>query len=324
MSKPWTNQNAFQVLAYTEDGKILDAYGTTKPTDATAGYKSGALFRDVDSGVVYVNVATNDTSCDFDALGTTSGITLAGSLTVSGAQDIVMEANTAAALEFSDSTTKIIGIDTRNTIKNVNGVIISSPATTIASEGAAHENPSLKLANKTITYTGTTGTTSQLGGLLNVGVLTITDASAMTLTTASAVHINAVAAAGGMLTISNSRMISTSVSDAYLTNAGVWTDTACWGWGKDNVLDATADMIDDVLEKITPRSWTYKGDVHGDDRGRQRVGIAYDDLPEELRAPGQETGVAPGVLASFALAALKMLRDENRDLQARLARLEAA
>jgi hypothetical protein len=56
-----------------------------------------------------------------------------------------------------------------------------------------------------------------------------------------------------------------------------------------------------------------------DDRGRERVGVVYDDLPEELRAPGEERAVSPGILASFALAAIKMLRDENRALQDRLA-----
>ena len=55
--------------------------------------------------------------------------------------------------------------------------------------------------------------------------------------------------------------------------------------------------------------------------GRERVGIVYDDLPGELRAPGEERGVSPGILASFALAAIKMLTDKNRELEARLVAL---
>lgn len=141
----------------------------------------------------------------------------------------------------------------------------------------------------------------------------------MTLTTASAVHITALAAAGGMLTISNSRMISTSVSDCFLTNAGVWTDTACWAYGKNAIIDATADKIDSVLSRIVPKSWTYKEDVHGNDHGRERVGIVYDDLPEELRAPGCERGVSPGILASFALAALKRAYERIDRLEAKFA-----
>lgn len=266
-----------------------------------------------------------------------------GDIAYAAAGDIDVAANTAAALEVDDGTTKIVVVDTRNTVKDVNGVTISSPATTIASEAAAHLNPSLKLANKTITYTGTTGTTSQLGGMLNVGVLTITDASMMTLTTASAVHINAVAAAGGSLTITNSRMISTSVGDCYLTNAGVWTDTVCWESIKDNVVrgtDAAYSAVSRVMDAIVPATWKYKDSYEAtitddegkqrverlplDDRNRQRVGIVYDDLPEELRAMGEEKAVTSGILSSFSLAALKTLWEQNKDLTARLAKLEGA
>lgn len=244
-----------------------------------------------------------------------------------GAGDIDVIANTAAALEIDDGTTKVMAVDTRNTIADVSGITISSPATTIATAAAAHQNPSLKLANKTITYTGTATVTSQLGAMLNVGVLTLTDASAGTVSLASAVHINAVAAAGGSLTLTAARMISTSVTDCYLTNAGVWTDTACFKSGKKRIgkgLRKTKAAIDKVLDAIQPATWKYKADVHGDDQDRERVGILYDDLPQELRAPGQDTGVSAGVLSSFALAALKVLRADNRRLEARLAKLEAA
>jgi hypothetical protein len=176
-----------------------------------------------------------------------------------------------------------------------------------------------------------------LGGQLHVGALTITDASSMTLDVASSVHIVAMAAAGGMLTISASRMISTSVSDAYLTNAGVWTDTMCWSKMKNSLQrggETVRNAVEGIIEKLNPATWTYKDhfetvDPQEDgtlltrqlpfnDRGRNRVGIVYDDLPQELLAPGEENGVAPSILASFALAAIKTLWDENRNLKARL------
>ena len=254
------------------------------------------------------------------------------------AQDIIAPANTAAALEISDGTTKVMAVDSRNTIANVSNVTITGIAPTIASAAAAHINASLNIAAKTITYTGTTGTTSSLGAQLYVAAPTFTDASVMTLTTASSVHIVAVAAAGGSLTITNSRMISTSVSDAYLTNAGVWTDTACWGYGKTKISKAAVrarKAIKDVLAKIVPKTWKYRKNLNIDgidgtkirmkidDRNRDRVGIVYDDLPDELRAPGEERGVSAGLLASFCLAAIKMLSEENEDLRGRIAALEA-
>lgn len=253
------------------------------------------------------------------------------------AVDILMKPNTAAALEISDGTTKVAAYDTRNTIANVNNVTFTGCAPTIASAAAVHENATVKIADKTVTYSGTTTVTSSLGAGLNVGVMTFTDASVCTITTVSAVHINAIAAAGGSLTITNSRMISTSVSGAFLTNAGVWTDMACWASGKRYIGHGAGKVraaIEDMMESILPATWKYRKiaeypgvDAKGEptvhrtlinDYGRQRVGIVYDELPEGLRAPGEKDAVAPGVLASFALAAIKILWEENRDMKERL------
>ncbi len=318
------------VQDFAGDGLI--AAGTSVPADAATGYASGCLFMDVDASAgaqLFVNEGTS-ASADFNAIAATgagsfSSIVSSGDLTFSAAADINLPANTAAALGVDDGTTNLMVFDTRNTVKNVNGVAVSSPATTIASEAAAHVNPSLKLADKTITYTGTTGTTSQLGAMLHVGVLTITDASAMTLDVASAVHITAVAAAGGSLTITASRMISTSVSDCFLTNAGVWTDTSCWERNKEGVVSAGFGLVEDILDKLLPRTWRYRdGGEHGHDFGRQRVGVTYDEVPDELRAAGERNAVATGGLASFALAACKGLLDRCRELERRLEALESA
>ena len=237
---------------------------------------------------------------------------------------LTVSANTNSPLVIDDGTTNIIDVDTRNTVKDVAGVTISSPATTIATETAVHSNPSLQIPAKTITYTGTTQTTYQKGAQLHVGALTLTDASVATLDAASAVHIEAIAAAGGSLTITASYMISTSVADCFLTNAGVWTDTSCFASGKDGILGAAKESIEAIIGKLVPKSWQYKKEVHGDDFGRQRVGVVYDELPAELRAPGKETAVSAGLLSSFALAAIKILWEQNAELQARLDRLEAA
>lgn len=257
-----------------------------------------------------------------------------GNIAYAAAGDIDIPANTAAALEIDDGTTKIVAVDTRNTLKDISSVTITGVPVTVATEAAAHINASLRIAAKTITYTGTTGTTSSLGAGIHIGAMTWTDASMATLTTASAFHVVALAAAGGMLTITNSYMITTSVSGCFLTNAGVWTDMACWESGKEFVmrgLSSAEKAIDDVLAKIVPATWKYKpetelptmdGDVHRtkiDDRGRERVGIIYDDLPEALRCPGEASAVSPGILASFGLAAIKMLWERNQQLEARLA-----
>lgn len=353
MSKPLTLHDGSGVAITDSAGRALLKFGATVPSDGVAAgvHAPGCLFVDTTNGTIYVNETT--TTADFNRLSTeaaqtfgaitVSSLTTSGDVTYSAAADLIVPAATAAALEVTNGTTAALAIDTRVTLKDVATVTLTGLAPTVATEAAAHTNPTLKIAAKTITYTGTTGTTSSLGAAIHIGANTWTDASMATLTTASAVHITANAAAGGMLTITNSRMISTSVSDCFLTNAGVWTDTACWESGKEFVsrsFDSAAEAIDRVLDQITPATWKYKQatelpaiDENGNetihrtpinDRDRERVGIVYDDLPDALRAPGEERAVSPGILASFALAALKVLRDENRDLQNRLAKLEAA
>ncbi len=336
---------------------VLFASGTTVPTDASIGYAPGCIFIDENdqTGGLYINEGSA-TSSDFNGvwspdagpltlasgdLTLTSGnvVLTAGNLTFTAASDINIAAATAAAFEVYDATTKILGIDTRITLKNTNTVQITGVPVTVASEAASHSNPSLALLAKTITYTGGTGTTAHNGAMLYVGVPTFTDASAMTLSVASSVYINAVAAAGGMLTISASYMIHTSVSGCFLSNAGVWTDMACWESGKEFVnrsVDYTTKAIEALLSRITPATWKYKAmtelpaiaedgteTIHRTpirDKGRERVGIIYDDLPDELRAPGEETAVSTGVLSSFALAAIKMLYEQNQELEARLSK----
>jgi hypothetical protein len=55
---------------YTIEDGILDAYGNTVPTDETAGYAIGCIFRHTDGGdgtALYVNEGTAS-SCDFNAI----------------------------------------------------------------------------------------------------------------------------------------------------------------------------------------------------------------------------------------------------------------
>ena len=277
--------------------------------------------------------------------GLTNAALAVASVTYAAAGDINIPANTASSLAIDDGTTDILAIDTRNTIKNTAAVTIIPSPVTIASETAALTSAALSIPARTITFTGTTATTSLLGAALHIGATTFTDASAMTITTVSALHVTAIAAAGGMLTITNSHMIGTSVSGAFLTNAGVWTDMACWESGKEQVsrvAHTVYNAIDRVIATLKPATWKYKAmtelpamdsqgnttDENGDpiihrtpirDMGRERVGIVYDDLDGSLRCPGEETAVAPGILASFALAAIKRLSDRCDELESRLA-----
>lgn len=321
---------------------IMHAWGAGAPS-GTTGYAPGCIFTRVDGSAgtaMYINEGTSSAAV-WVAIGSAASATIGTLVNTAinasaAAATLTLKANTALAWSVTDGTTSVLKIDTRNTIADVSNFVFTAAAPTIATAAAAHLNPTVQIEAKTVTYTGTNTVTSSLGAGLHIGIPTFTDASAGTLSLASNLHVAAVAAAGGSLTLSAARMISTGVADCYLTNAGVWTDTACWAYGKEG-LDRSgkaAKAIDGVLAKIQPATWKYRGKFETvgadgaltvqalDDRNRDRVGIVYDDLPDELRAPGEEKAVSTGILASFALAAVKRLSDQNDELRQRIAKLE--
>lgn len=349
MSREYRQQFADPLggIIFDPTGARLLAQAFGAPTNSIPGYQPGCIYQDLTNAVAYINAGTLASSTfvamQSSTTGTFTTVVSTAYNASAAAATFTIKSNTASALGITDGTTVGLTVDTRNTIANVSNFLFTAFAPTIATAAAAHLNPTVQIGAKTITYTGTNTVTSSLGVGLHIGIPTFTDASAGTLSLASNLHVAAVANAGGSLTLTASRMISTGVTDCYLTNAGVWTDTACWGYGKkllDRGIEKTNLLIDTVLDKLRPTAWQYRdvmpiptlqedgsrGVQHMpiDDRGRDRVGIVYDDLPEELRAPGEEKGVSVGVLVSFALAALKQLRDRNADLEARLAKLEAA
>ena len=133
--------------------------------------------------------------------------------------------------------------------------------------------------------------------------------------------------AGTSVTGTNKYIINTDQSGCFCTAAGVWTDTASTQRIKMAIADAGKDAITGILEKLRPRTWKYNPDEVGDDFGRQRYGIVSEELPDCFRIPGvtdDKGGLNGSILGSFALAALKVLFDENRQLRERLAKLEAA
>lgn len=65
-------KTSVQVIWKTEDG-ILQCWGTTVPTDATAGYAPSCEFFDVTNGVKYINEGTA-ASCDFNRVNTTANV----------------------------------------------------------------------------------------------------------------------------------------------------------------------------------------------------------------------------------------------------------
>lgn len=247
-----------------------------------------------------------------------------GPLTAAGT--FTVKANTAAAYAFSDGTVSMLAFDSRNTVTGVISALFTSPAMTIA--GAAGTTYSqVGIAAHTVTTSTTTGITALDGLGLTIAAQTVAQSGgAVVVTTASALYITKVVA-GSSVTISNNYLVNTNQSGCFCTAAGVWTDTASTARIKDGIDDVLADEVLEVLGRLRPRTWKYKPEETGDDKGRQRYGIVSEELPECFRIPGidnDQGGLSGTILGSFSLAALKCLLEENRALKARLDKLEAA
>lgn len=336
------------------------------PSDSQAGFAIGCLAHRLDGATgttLYVNEGTAASSTwkailtagtNAAATFTTATITTLGSTTATittlvctainaaaAAATFTVKGNTAAAVSVTDGTTSLYVQDTRNTV-TVQNHIFDAPASQTLPNGATSRFRMVSLNAHTVTLAGQTQvTTTNQGATLFLGGATYAQSGgAVTVDQVSTLHV-AVPVAGSSVTITANRHISTGVSDCYLTNTGVWTDTACWAYAKENLEragDKANDAIRRVVDALRPATWTYRNGVHAvgvdkegnpvphitplNDFGRERVGIVYDDLPEELRAPGEKRGVSAGLLSSFALAALKVLFDENRLLKERLSKLE--
>lgn len=256
------------------------------------------------------------------ALWVDAGVTrLDGGLNVADAAwTITAKANTAAAVAISDGTTSLVVHDTRNTV-TVQTHLFDAPAAQTLPDGATSRFRNVSIADHTVTLAGTTQvTTVNQGAALWLGAPTYAQSGgAVTVDQVSTLHVS-VPVAGSMVTITANRMISTGVADAYLSNTGTWTDTMCWARGKDGIVAADAGAIERLVKRLVPKAWTYKGN----DFGRQRVGIVYDDLPDELRMLGDKHAVSAGLLSSFSLSAIKTLWDMVDGLRAEVAALKAA
>ncbi len=136
-----------------------------------------------------------------DSLTFSGTLAVTGNLDMSaGASDIITIANTAAALEFYDSTTKYAVFDTRNTITGVSMMTLTGiPATIVAASGVTRRI--LNVAAGTTTLTGSTGVTDMSGIGVYIAAPTLTDSSAVTVAKASTMCIAGPPTAAGSVTL---------------------------------------------------------------------------------------------------------------------------
>lgn len=159
-----------------------------------------------------------------------SQIRIDGNISLAAAAyDIVAKANTAAALEISDGTTKLLTFDTRNTVTAVVAIAMTASAPTVAS-AAGDTFSVVSVPAVTSTWTGTDTITALNGLALNIAQPIATNVSAgLTTTTASTVYIAGAPSATGNMTITNAYALHVAAGTTQLqaTNvAGTLTMTS--------------------------------------------------------------------------------------------------
>jgi len=246
-----------------------------------------------------------------------SQIRLDGNLSMANAAyDIVVIANTAAALEISDGTLKYLTIDTRTGITGVTGFAFdASDPTFVSAAGSTWRMVTHNAA--TVNFTGGVQVTAMNGLSLYLTQIILAAAGATTVVTASTLYLTP-PGLGANIAITNNYMINTSVAGCFLTAAGAWTDASS-RVHKTNIKKVNLDRIPELIRELPVKTYRRKDPSDG---GFERFGIIAEEAPDYLADPTRK-GIAAGYMAGFSLAGIKYLLSEVEKLQGKVLELEA-
>ena len=203
-------------------------------------------------------------------------------------------------------------------------MVIDNPDVSL-NDGATARYRSIGMNQITVTLAGTTQvTTANQGMALRLNATALEQSGgAVTVDEVSTLHV-AIVTCGTDVTCTDNRMISTDVTDAFLTASGVWTDTVSTRKVKDHIAPMPRVLMADALDQLQPKVWMYNehfnNDLGADGQRRYRMGLIAEEFPEFLRVPGEATqsGVSASVIANFALAASVYQEDRIDTLEAQI------
>ncbi len=246
-----------------------------------------------------------------------------------GSGDIVLNAN--GSVNITLSATDVDAFDAANATDSyyLINTVIATPGTiahkwdntdAAMADGATARFIQMSGTDYSMVLAGQTQvSTLNQGMALMLAAVTISQTGgAVVVDQASTLHIPVVTP-GSSVTITANRMISTGVSDCFLTVGGVWTDTISTEKIKDNITPIRD--LSEMIKQIQPSTWTYKHSKSLEDNDIQRYGIVVEELPDFLTVPGEgrrTQGVSGSVLGSFNTAAIKYLYDRIEELEWKL------
>ena len=225
----WTAASLAFTGNFSSDGATAVLDGSTSARLLSAGFvsveTSASDFRVGYDSSIYTKFAVANTSGNltithvggstdavtwtaaggFDFVGAmvVDGLTVSGNVTVSdNATDLVIIANTVAALEIKDSATILVNLDTRNTVSGIEPIALNPGAGEVP-DGAGNTRNGVVVKSATATCKGTTGITTAFDGLsFKVEVPTIAqDGGAVVVDKASTMYIAGAPTAGASVTI---------------------------------------------------------------------------------------------------------------------------
>jgi len=175
--------------------------------------------------LIQSSLATEATSLTTGAIIAAGGLAVSKDMWLGGgilnvatvASDIVIIANTAAALEVYDSTTKLLAFDTRNTVSSVEVISLTPGAATLP-DGAASTRNGVVVKSSTSTLVGVTQVTTAFDGLsFQVEVPTIAQSGgAVTVDKASTMYIAGAPTTGASVTITDAIALEIDGGDTAL------------------------------------------------------------------------------------------------------------
>lgn len=272
VSMRWVSATSLlEILPATDNtGKIYIGNGT-KDLDVRIFLGTAAAYVDfnvtaaalvISAGVqLDVDDTTASTNTTTGSIHTAGGLGVAGATYLgtilgmnSAASDLILIANTAAALEFYDATTKFFVADTRTTVANSMLTATAIPATIVAASGTTRRT--FSIVPGTTTLTGSTGVADMSGVGLYISAPIITDSSAVTVAKASSVFIDGAATAGGSVSLTDALALCVFGKVAFGEN-GTGYDLSIYGDDAGNYF--RWDQSNNSMMLVGPKTWFYMG-----------------------------------------------------------------
>ncbi len=247
MTKPLTPHDNEGIVAYDQDGYISEQTGTTVPTDATAGYSHGCIFKDTNgttgADALYYNTGTN-ASCAFRSVvqqDSTGAVAFTGAVTTTDgvASGTARKVGGGAFAQVAASTAQTGADETdvafdqtytmpANTLKPGTRIRVRAQGIHTATTGSETHTIALKLGGVTIVSKAAVDPANNDLFYIDAEIVCRTDGASGTLVAAGAIAVGASGTGALVAFLKASTAIDTTAANiigVYIDRQGTATDS---------------------------------------------------------------------------------------------------